>query len=102
MTTATAPAFELAAQASTALSLTYFTDPGHGWLQVPVECLQRLDIAAQITPYSYMRGGMAYLEEDCDAPRFLQAAKAAGWVVKCAEQNSNRDSFIRSLPRFVA
>ena len=50
-------------------------DPGHGWLVVPVEDLIKLGIEKDITPYSYLspRGGKAYLEEDCDASRFLLA-----------------------------
>ena len=55
---------------------TCHEDPGHGWLQVP-----HADIAAlgvEITPYSYQKGAYAYLEEDCDAPAFMQARTDAG------------------------
>ena len=57
---------------------TFFEDPGHGWLQVPIAELQALGIAGQISSYSYRRGEFAYLEEDCDYSRFVEARKAAG------------------------
>ena len=56
---------------------TYFTDPGHGWLRVKKSELDALGIANQISPYSYMRGDHAYLEEDCDMAKFM---KAKGWL----------------------
>ena len=39
-------------------------------LSVPIE--------AQFTPYSYIEGQFAYLEEDLDAPRYLEALTAQG------------------------
>lgn len=59
-------------------SLRMISDPGHGWLEVPVSELIRLGIAKQISRYSYRKGMMAYLEEDMDAPTYLQALDAAG------------------------
>lgn len=49
------------------------SDPGHGWIKVPKKLLVGLGIADKITPYSYMRGDFAYLEEDCDAGTFMKA-----------------------------
>jgi hypothetical protein len=51
----------------------FFTDPGHGWLRVKLAELVALGIAEKISRFSYMHGGYAYLEEDCDAGVFLQA-----------------------------
>lgn len=51
----------------------YIQDPGHGWIKVPVALLLKLDIADEISSYSYYRDGFAYLEEDCDAARFMNA-----------------------------
>ena len=50
-------------------SYCFFTDPGHGWLRVSLKELT--PIQDTITPYSYMRGKYAYLEEDSDAAKFL-------------------------------
>ena len=52
---------------------TYHCDPGHGWLEVPFSMLRALHIEDKITPYSYMKGKTAFLEEDCDMSTFLQA-----------------------------
>ena len=59
-------------------SLRFISDPGHGWLEVPVSELVRLGIATQISRYSYKKGAMAYLEEDSDAGVYLGALEAAG------------------------
>ncbi len=71
---------------------TFHEDPGHGWLEVPVEELHRLEIYKKITPYSYlsMDGKVAFLEEDCDAGTFLNAAKKANWVVEIKDLYHNR------------
>lgn len=48
------------------------SDPGHGWLEVPVKDILELGVESQISPHSYVRGKLAYLEEDVDAPLFLK------------------------------
>lgn len=48
-----------------------FHDPGHSWLAVEKKELETLGIADQISEYSYMKGELAYLEEDCDMNLFL-------------------------------
>ena len=52
------------------------TDPGHGWLAVSLKELDELRIAEKITRYSYVKGRMAYLEEDCDLATFIKAYNA--------------------------
>jgi hypothetical protein len=54
----------------------YIQDPGHGWIKVPVALLLELSIAGDISSFSYYRDGFAYLEEDCDAARFMNAYRA--------------------------
>ena len=56
----------------------FHVDPGHGWLEVPAAELEALGIAGQISGYSYLHEGRAYLEEDCDLARFMEALKARG------------------------
>lgn len=53
----------------------FHTDPGHGWLQVERGELERLEIADQISAYSYesKNGLTVFLEEDCDASAFKRA-----------------------------
>lgn len=59
--------------------LTFLFDPGHGWLQVPLTDIVALGLEDQITPYSFVKGQYAYLEEDCDCPRYLSARAAQGY-----------------------
>ena len=56
-----------------AVNYVKFEDPGHGWLEVRKSELVELGIAAKISSYSYMKGKMAYLEEDCDMSLFIEA-----------------------------
>ena len=60
------------------VSVSFLTDPGHGWLSVKRSDLRELGIAYDITPYSYQNGDRVYLEEDCDANKFLVAAESSG------------------------
>lgn len=50
----------------------FFSDPGHGWMEVDRSELKQLGIENQISDYSYQKDDKVYLEEDCDAPLFLQ------------------------------
>jgi hypothetical protein len=81
----------------------FYTDPGHGWLEVPRALLQELGIAEKISAYSYQRGETVFLEEDCDYFHFYQAMKNAGKDYKTVDVNEPmRESFVRSLARYQA
>ena len=83
--------------------LDFYSDPGHGWLQVPKKALEALGIEKEISSYSYMLGEYAYLEEDCDVARFMEAFKKVfGQVPRFREIPSNSDALIRSYPRYKA
>jgi hypothetical protein len=80
------------------LTLTFYSDPGHGWLEVPRSLLHELDIADKITPYSYQRGEDVFLEEDCDLSTFADAMEKAGRPFKMTQVNEpTRDSWVRLL-----
>ena len=83
------------------IKLRYITDPGHGWLEVPKSLLVELAIQDKITDYSYQKGTMAYLEEDCDAYEFVQACKAQGINVEFDDVYEERTA-IRHYQRFAA
>jgi hypothetical protein len=75
------------------MKLSFYSDPGHGWLAVPLELLDRLQLLDRVSGYSYLRGRLAPLEEDCDASLFLAAARDAGIAVTfrdihCADRHS--------------
>lgn len=80
--------------------LTFHADPAHGWLEVSLEDIKLLGIEKMISDYSYTQGDRAYLEEDVDAGIYIETARASGWTIYINEKYSDRDSFIRSLPRF--
>jgi hypothetical protein len=81
-------------------TLTFHSDPGHAWLQVPLRTIDALGIAADISDYSYRDRTNAYLEEDCDAWVFIRAfEKQHGCKPQFADKYSE-ESFVRSLPSF--
>ena len=87
----------------------FFADPGHAWLRVKRAELVDLNIAGQITPYSYQHGDYVYLEEDLDAGAFLQAKY--GTEISFAElerrgvlvsRHTNNESHIRRYEHYCS
>jgi len=79
-----------------------FSDPGHSWLEVSLDELDELGIAQKITAWSYRKGTNVYLEEDCDAPLFLQTKKdITGEVTEYHEITSNYNSPIRGYRPYL-
>jgi hypothetical protein len=87
------------------IEVQWYSDPSHGWLKVHRSFLFKLDIANKISPYSYtdgVHGNFVYLEEDCDAPRLMTAAKEQGWtLVFQEEEHTNHSSTIRNKGPYV-
>ena len=84
------------------MRLNFYEDPGHGWLAVPLPLLERLGLLDSISPYSYMRGMLAHLEEDCDYSRFATAMRDAGRVFTVREHHTDARSRIRNYCQFNA
>jgi hypothetical protein len=84
------------------MKYTFYNDPGHGWMKVPVKRLIELGIDQQISPYSYLSetGKFAYLEEDLDAGVFINAAKESGEDVTWSNRYADRSSRIRTYPGY--
>ena len=80
-------------------NFTYYTDPGHGWVEVPRALLHELGIADKITGYSYQRGEDVFLEEDCDLSTFYRAMEKAGRPFELVEvyEPGHRESWVRLL-----
>jgi hypothetical protein len=56
------------------LTLTWHFDPGHAWLQVHRETLEDFNFdASDFSEFSYADSHYLYLEEDCDAGKFMRA-----------------------------
>lgn len=77
-----------------------YEDPAHGWLAVPLQWLEQFGIVGKISHCSYLKGGTAYLEEDCDAPEFRRAAESNGFRLFVDYRHTNDRSAIRSYPSF--
>ena len=78
---------------------TFHTDPGHGWLEVSVSGLESVGFTtSDFSSYSYRSGSRVYLEEDCDAPKFIHRLTALGIDFGTIERNSSSDSFVRRCP----
>lgn len=84
--------------------LRFFSDAAHGWLEVPASELVRLGIANDISHYSFIStdGALAYLEEDCDASRYVDALTARGERLPPITDRYEHNSGVRSLRPFAA
>lgn len=85
----------------------FYEDAGHGWLSVPVDELVRLGIAEQISVYSYISPSLkyAYLEEDCDLTKFLEAKgwQDAEWRANVKHMKPAKyESAIRRYDHYIA
>lgn len=81
------------------MTYRFISDPGHAWLEVPRAELDALGITHKISEYSYQKGELAYLEEDCDFAVFHAAKTARAEPVQYNEIYQE-NTFIRNLPRF--
>jgi len=81
----------------------FISDPGHGWVKVPLKILAALYISKKITIYSHMRGSFAYLEEDLDATTFHQAyEKRFGFPPKYRQRNAGKKcSRVRGYDTYI-
>lgn len=76
---------------------TYHTDPGHGWLEVPVGDVLALDLTpGMFSPYSYRKGSFLFLEEDCDAELFMVAYAAKHGAYPRYVKRDTNNSAIRT------
>lgn len=80
----------------------FHSDNGHGWLAVKLNELKMLGIESDISNYSFVKGKTAYLEEDCDAAKFINAAKAKGITVELKQSPPRENSPIRYFKRYSA
>ena len=69
------------------LKLKFYTDPAHGWVAVKLHVLYDLGLIEKVSPYSYIRGKTAYLEEDCDASLLISTLQDKNIVYTITEKN---------------
>lgn len=85
---------------------TFYADPGHAWLKVPLKALRDCGLGStrDFSSYSFYKhdekGGHVYLEEDCDAGIFLAAYYGRHRAMPLIKHNQrNSDSPIRRFER---
>ena len=81
--------------------LRFIDDPGHGWLEVPTVDVIKSGIV--VSSYSYVdpKRGLTYLEEDCDAPKYLATiGPSDSWASHYEEVSVNNEAWIRNLPQW--
>lgn len=66
---------------------TRIYDWGHSWLEVPIKDVGISGTYTNITPYSPIKGGNMYLEEDCDLYTFYDAMKQIGYTINITKLN---------------
>lgn len=64
-----------------AMVLRFISDPGHGWVEVPVDLLEKLRLGTDFP----RRGDMCYLEEDAEASQLDDAIKRSKRQVTYAD-----------------
>jgi hypothetical protein len=84
-------------------TFTFFQDPGHGWIRVTLADCRDVGLdGCSFSRYSFFDEKYLYLEEDCDASKFVAAFTAKyGDRPYFKESHSNRDSAIRRKRRLA-
>ena len=90
---------------SKTVQVRYHQDHSHGWLEVPLSEVIRLGFGPKVSSCSYIRdagraNATVFLEEDCDASLYVDAAKADGITVLPIGVHTDHDSFVRYLPPY--
>jgi hypothetical protein len=87
------------------MTLKFHYDAGHGWLAVTPEQVAQVGLTTtDFTTYSYVARDMTgtlYLEEDVDAPRFVNAAKNKGVEIVLNSVYDGDYSYIRNFHRLT-
>lgn len=80
------------------VSLEFHADGGHGWLKVPKAL--RTILEPKRSQFDYKgKAGELYLEEDCNAPRYIKDLEKLGVYVGHSFIEHDGQCFIRNLPR---
>jgi hypothetical protein len=72
------------------MTYRFISTPSHGYLTVPMEQIRGLQKnGIMFSNCSYQSGGFGWLEEDCDAPKFIEHCKLTRDDIE--EVNVNED-----------
>ena len=76
--------------AAQTIKIKYYHDAGHGWLAVKRNLLRESGLEEEISAFSYQKGQTVYLEEDCDAYKFVKAMEAKGYAFDVDHRHTER------------
>lgn len=81
------------------IEINYYQGPSHGWIKVPKHLVERVGLKP--TEYSFFnpKSDNYYLEEDCDASRFVSEMKKININIIFISIDLKSESTIRSYPR---
>ena len=82
------------------LAIKHHHDAGHGWIEARRDDVEGWGIAEKLSGYSYQNGDKIFLEEDCDAAKYLEAVRAQGFDYTIVEVNDGDYSRIRSYQQY--
>jgi hypothetical protein len=83
-------------------TITYHTDPSHGWIKVSLKDKVLQSILKEVSPFSYVSNTSIFLEEDCDASLYIQKLKDLNIPYKFKTMHTNRRSKIRAYHRYCS
>lgn len=77
-------------------TLTFHSDAGHGWLEVSSAHLSDVGVSPKdFSRYSYRKGkSKFFLEEDCDAPKFIALFNAKYGVKPTIDEQYHDGDFV--------
>lgn len=84
------------------MAFVFHSDPSHGWLEVSLSDLAAVGLGpSDFSRYSYVGDNRLFLEEDCDAPKFLLAWEVQSGLgtIEITELYHRGEAFVRALPR---
>jgi hypothetical protein len=82
------------------LKFNFITDDSHGWLEVKLDEEPCASLFADGS--GYINGNTIYLEEDGEAPKFLEHLKNEGIEYSITEKNYNGQWYGRAYARNVS
>lgn len=82
------------------VEIEIISDPGHAWGVVNYSMLKELRIEDKISTYSYRKGSVCYLEEDCDLSRLVDALVKQGKEITFKESFLNHEAPLRNFRNY--
>lgn len=80
-------------------NLTFHSDAGHGWLAVPEKIIKWIGYRPTSFSYYDHKNKVVFLEEDCDATKFLKLAESKRMTINIVDKYDGDVSPIRRLSR---